>query len=175
MFERTVSSNSEKAYEELRKVLLRNKCKIVAEENPNFISVEQGSFWGVTPTGVKKKISFHFFPQESGTRILSNSSLAPDWVYSCVVSYVLLGVFALIFWWGIVDLEASIIAQRWSLWGGLAEFLGYTGFQQAWNVVNLLKIMVISLAVVIVIGVVADIYIYTRKDSFSETLLKFIP
>ena len=40
LFERVVSLEAQKAYEELRAALLRNRCKIVAEEPLKGVTVE---------------------------------------------------------------------------------------------------------------------------------------
>ena len=43
---RVVSMDISKAYEELKKLLRENKCRIVEEEPPNKIVVEHGSVFG---------------------------------------------------------------------------------------------------------------------------------
>jgi hypothetical protein len=50
LVERTVSLEVEKAYSELKAHLLEKNCKITAEEAPTFISVKQGSLWGISPS-----------------------------------------------------------------------------------------------------------------------------
>jgi hypothetical protein len=115
LFERIVSLEVQKAHEELRNLLLKTKCKIVAEEPLKDITVEQGSLWGVSPKGVKK-ISFNFLPHNSGTRIVSISSLTSDWINISILSYGIIGISALVLGWITIDVEASIVARR-SFWG----------------------------------------------------------
>ena len=89
MIERVVGLAPEKAFEELRNLLLKSKCKITAEEQTKSITVEQGSLWGASPKGVK--IDFHFLPKNSGTRVVSTSSLTSDFIMLSVVGYILVG------------------------------------------------------------------------------------
>jgi hypothetical protein len=175
LFERVVSLEAQKAYEELRAALLRNRCKIVAEEPLKSVTVEQGSLWGVSPKGAKKKITFRLFPHDSKTRIVSVSSLTSGWVGASIFSYVLGIVLASIFGWIAMDLEASITAQRRSFWGWLAEALGYTGFREALRIANLLKITSIVLFVMVITFIVIGVFIYVKRDSFSEEILRLLP
>lgn len=175
MFERVVSSKLEKSFEELRNLLLSQKCKIISEEHPKSITVEQGSLWGISSKGVKKVIDFHLLPHNSGTRIVSTSSLSSVWTVVSVLGYAVGGVFSFIFWWIATDLEASIVAERESFWGWLAEAFGYAGYRQALVLINVFKIVAIFLVVIIVISVIVDVYLFARKDSFSEEILKLLP
>jgi hypothetical protein len=175
LFERVVSLEVQKAYEELRNILLKNNCKIIAEEPSKSITVEHGSLWGVSSKGVKKKISFNLLPHNSGTRIVSISSLTSDWINISIFGYGLIGIFAFIFGWIAIDLEALITARRGSFWGWLAEAFGYTGFQEALVVVNLFKILSIFSVIVLIVSMIIDIYIYARRNSFSEEVLRLLP
>jgi len=69
-------------------------------------------FWGVTPKGVKKKIIFNFLPHNSGTRIVSISSVTSDWIIISIFGCVLYGIFAFLLGWMAIDLEASIMAKK---------------------------------------------------------------
>lgn len=155
MIERIVKLAPEKAFEELKNFLLRNKCKITAEEHSKSITVEQGSLWGVSPKGVKKIISFHFLPKDSETRIVSISSLTSDWIILSISSYVLAGIFIPLFWWFAIYLESS-------------------GFYEPLEI-NLFKILSMFLAIVTIVGIIFDVYIYARKNSFAEETLRLLP
>jgi len=107
--------------------------------------------------------------------MVSTSSLASDWIILSVFGYVLAGIFSPFFWWLAIDLEAYVTARRGSFWGWLAEAFGYTGFQEALTLINLLKILSIFMAILLVVTIVADVYIYARKDSFAEETLRLLP
>lgn len=175
MFERVLSSNVEKAYEELKDLLLKRNCKIVSEEQQKFIQVEQGSVWGMSPKGVKKVISFHLSSRNSGTRVASTSSLTSNWLSLCAIGYMIFAVLISIFWWIAVDLETYVTAQRGSFWGWLAEAFGYTGYQQALALINYFRIFSVLLAVGLIASVVIDVVIYVRRNSFAEETLRLLP
>jgi len=65
--------------------------------------------------------------------------------------------------------------EKESFWGRLAEALGYTGFREALALVNLLKIISIFLVILLIVSIVCDVYVYARKDSFSEEVLGLLP
>lgn len=155
LFERVVSLEVEKAYEELKNLLLNRKCKIVAEERSKSIRVEQGSLWGVSPKGVKKTISFHLHPKNSETRIAGVSSLASDWIIISTLSYVIAGILSPFSWLFAIDLESS-------------------GFYSTWAI-SYFKITSILLAIVVIVGIIWDIFIYAGKDSFAEETLRLLP
>jgi hypothetical protein len=175
MFERVVSLEVSKAYEELKDALLKRDCKIVGEVPPRSIAVEQGSLWGLSPKGVKKRVTFDLFPYDSKTRVVSFSSLTSDWIGLSVVGYALLVVLGSMLGWIAADLEAYIMARRQSFWGWLAEALGYTGFREALVMVGLLKVLSIVCFVVLIVGIIVDAYCYAKRDSFSEEVLRSLP
>jgi hypothetical protein len=53
-----VSMDISKTYEELKKPLLENKCRIVEEEPPHKIIAEHGWVFTTSPTKVEKVIAF---------------------------------------------------------------------------------------------------------------------
>jgi hypothetical protein len=159
MFERVVSLEVSKAYEELKDALLKRDCKIVGEVPPRSIAVEQGSLWGLSPKGVKKRVTFDLFPYDSKTRVVSFSSLTSDWIGLSVVGYALLVVLGSMLGWIAADLEA----------------LGYTGFREALVMVGLLKVLSIVCFVVLIVGIIVDAYCYAKRDSFSEEVLRSLP
>jgi hypothetical protein len=175
LFERIVSLEIQKAYEELKNILFKNNCKIVAEEPPKSITVEHGSLWGSSPKSVKKRITFNLIPYDSKTRIVSVSSLASDWINASIFGYALIITLGFLVGWMAMDLEASITAERRSFWGWLLELFGYTGFREALAMVNLLKILSTIFFAILIVGIIIDVYIYARRDLFSEGILRLLP
>lgn len=168
LFEKTVSVEVVKAYEELRKLLFRNRCKIISEENPKSIKVEQGSLWRVTPKRVKKTVSFYFIPNGSETRVITNSSLTVDLMLVSLLGYVLAGIFAFMFQWLAVDLDAYIKGGG-IIWKSLA--FSYIDIKQPLFMVTLFKTLSTVSLIVLIYFILADIYVYLRKDSFAEKIL----
>ena len=175
MFERIFSLEPDKTYEELKSILLRNRCKIIAEEQPKYISVKQGSLWGISPKDTKKVVNFHLSAQDSKTRIVSTASLSSDSIILSGFGFVFLGIIALLNWWIAVDLESVIMTQKISFWGGLLEFFDFMGYQEALIFVNNLKILTIVIVFVFIVLAIIDGYVYARKDAFAEEKLGLLP
>lgn len=75
MIERVVSLDIQKTYEELRSILLENNCRIITEEPLKSIIVEHGYPSSLSSRETWKRISFHLFPDSTGTRIIGSSSI----------------------------------------------------------------------------------------------------
>jgi hypothetical protein len=157
MIERITSLTPEKAYEELKNLLFRNNCRIVFEEYPKRIEVEQGSLLSITPRGVKKRISFTLLPHNSGARIVAISSFTRDWESYSILSYMLCIIIAFLLGWMSIELE--VLAER----GIFAVFYWYC------------RIASILLLIIVVVGIIIDLYLYARRNSFSEEVLRLIP
>lgn len=155
MIERIIHLTPEKAYEELKNLLLKNNCKIVAEEHSKSIKVEQGSLWGVSPKGVKKIISFHLLPKNSETRIVSVSSFTSDWIILSGLAYVIMGILSPLFWSFAIGLESSGLYETW--------------------VINYFRFTSILFVLAVIVGIIWDVFIYARKDSFAEETLRLLP
>jgi len=84
LIERTVSLDPQKAYEELRNLLLKIGCKIVREDPPRSIEVEHGNVYGYTPKSIEKRITFTLIPYGNTKKIISNTSLTKDHIHANV-------------------------------------------------------------------------------------------
>lgn len=166
MIERIVRLTPEMAYEELRKILLKQKCKITEEDSPKTITVEHGSLWEYSPRTAQKKISFHLVPHNSHTRIVSITSLTSSHFAWAIFGVVLAAFGSGFFWWFALDMEAEI--------KGL-EQLGYTGFEGALILVNVLKILALILVIILGISIIHEIYIYAQREAVAKELLSLLP
>ena len=75
-----------KAYEELKRLLCENKCRIAEEEPPSKIIVEHGSAFGFSPTSIEKVVAFYLMPVDSKTRIIAETSLTSDYKHRVIFS-----------------------------------------------------------------------------------------
>ena len=171
MFEKVVGLEIEKVYSGLKDFLLKSDCKIISEEPPIFISVKQGSIWGVSPRSAKKIVSYRLFPLDSGTRIASSSSLTSDWKNLSIIGSVLSVIVTLLCFWIAVDLDAYITTQKPSNWSWLAGAYGYTGFQRALILTNLTKILAVFLAITLALEILVAVYVSVRINAFAEESL----
>ena len=161
-----------KAHADLKAFLLRKGCKVVAEEPPTFISVKQGSLWGISPRTAKKVVRYSLSPVDSGTQITVSSSLASDWKNLTIIGSALAVLLMALCWWITTDLEAFIITQEPSYWSWIATVDGYIDFQTGQMFVGLTRMLAVFLAIVIAIEAVIAVYAHFRINSFAEENLK---
>jgi len=166
-----------KAYEELKRLLRENKCRIVEEEPPSKIIVEHGSAFGFSPTSIEKVITFYLMPVDSKTRIIAETSLTSDYKLGGifgVVLYILLLV--------IIGLFVSLVQALLELVMPLVErfeshippYVMAELRSHVDMVNNMFSILVFIAIIGIVIGVIWGIYVYWKRDSFAENILKLL-
>jgi hypothetical protein len=155
----------------LKALLLKKDCRIVAEEPPTFISVKQGSLWGISPRTAKKVVSYCLAPVDSGTRISCSSSLASDWKNLTVIGSALAVLVMALCWWIAADLEAFMIMQEPSYWSWIVTVDGYIDSQTAQMFAGLTRMLAIFLAIIIAIEAVIAVYAYFRVNVFAEEAL----
>jgi len=171
LVERTVGLEVEKAYEELKALLLEKNCRIVAEEAPRLISVRQGSLWGISPRTAKKMVTYRLAPVDSGTRITCSSSLASDWKNLTIIGTALAVLVASLCWWIASDLDAFMTTQQPSYWSWLVTVDGYIDFQTEQMLASLTRMLAVFLAIIIAAEVVIAVYAYFRINAFAEETL----
>jgi hypothetical protein len=171
LLERSVGLEIEKAYSEMRAILLEKGCRIVSEEPPQQISIEHGSLFGVSPKSAKKVVSYQLFPRESGTRIVGCSSVSSGWSNLTFWGNVIAGVVAIVFWWIASDIASLIVGGASGYWTWLAVAFGYPHIQYTLFMINLTRALSIVLVVIILLEIL-DVFVVWRKiDTFAaETL-----
>jgi hypothetical protein len=162
---------SDKTYAELKVLLLKRGCTLLAEEPPVLISVKQGSLWGVSPKTAKKVVTYRLARVDSGTRITCSSSLASDWKNLTVIGTALAVLVAAVCWWIAVDLDTFIVTQQPSYWSWIATVDGYTDFQTAQIFAGLARMLAVFLAIIIAIEAAVAVYAHFRINAFAEEIL----
>jgi hypothetical protein len=157
-----------KAYAELKALLLRKGCKILAEESPTLITVKQGSLWGVSPRTAKKVMTYQLAPVDSGTRITCSSALASDWKNLTIIGTALAVLVASLCWWIASDLDAFVTTQQPSYWSWLVMVDGYVDFQTARLLAGLTRVLAVFLAIIIAAELVIAVYTHFRINAFAE-------
>jgi hypothetical protein len=153
------------AYADLKALLLRKGCKVVAEKPPTFISVKQGSLWGISPRTAKKVVSYRLSPVDSGTRISCSSSLASDWKNLTIIGSALAVLVMALCWWIAADLEAFMITQEPNYWSWIGMVDSYIDFQTG-------QMLTVFLAIIIALEAVIAVYAHFRINAFAEENLK---
>jgi hypothetical protein len=168
LLERTVGLKIEKAHAELKALLLQKGCRIIAEEAPTLISVNQGSLWGISPKTAKKVVTYRLVSVDSETRITSCSSLASDWKNLTIIGIALSVLVASLCGWIAIDLDAFMISQQPSYWSWISTVDGYVDFQTAETFISLTRMLAIFLAIIIALETVIAVYAHLRINAFAE-------
>ena len=174
MVESTTSPPIEQTYTRLKKILLDNKCKLIAEKPPTYICVTQGSLTGILPMSAKKVVSFNLSSEGSVTKIESSSQIAADWknltLYGSILAAVLIGVFM----WIAIDMNIYIETGKPVVWAWLAQMYGSYDPWGAIFMISLIQALAIFLALTIVFEILIVIYVYPRKNAFSLQVIEKI-
>ena len=171
MLERTVGLQIEQAFVELKAILLARGGRIVTEEPPKYISVKQGSLWGISSGTAKKIVSYRLAPVDSGTQITSSSSLASDWKNLTVIGTALAVLVASLCLWISMDLHAFMTTQQPSYWSWIATVDGYIDLQAAQMFAGLTRLLAVFLAIIIILEAVVAFYAHFRINAFTEETL----
>ena len=171
MLERSIDLEIEKGYSELRTILLEKGGRIVAEEPPKIISIQYGSLRGISPKGAKKIVSYQFFPNKSGTRIISRSSISSDWANLTLWGNIIAGIVAVIFWWIATDMENFVVDGILGFWTGFARAFGYPAVQYVFFMINVIRALSIVLVVTIILEILDVFIVYNKINSFAEETL----
>ena len=171
MLERSVSLEIEKAYSKLKTILLQKGSKVVSEEPPKQISIEHGSLRGVTPKSAKKLVKYDSSPHDSGTRIISHSSISPDWAKLTLWGNIMAGIVAAMFWWIATDMNNLALDGTTGYWTWLARAFGYPDIRYLSFMINVTKALSIVLVATIILEILDLIIVHRMIDTFAaETL-----
>ena len=171
LVERTVGLEVEKAYAKLKALLLVKHCKIIAEEAPVFISVRQGSLWGISPATAKKNMNYRLTAANSGTQITCSSSLASDWKNLTIIGCALVMVVASLCLWISMDLNELVTIQQQSYWSWIATVGSYIDLQTAQMFAGLTYMLTVFLKIILALEMAIVVYIHFRTDTFAEKTL----
>jgi hypothetical protein len=171
LVERTISLNVEKAFAELKAVLVDKNCKVTAEEAPSHISVRQGSLWGISPVSAKKNLDFRLDAVEGGTRITFSSGLASDWKNLTIIGCVLSVVVVVLCLWIAVDLDALVATQQQGYWSWIATVDGYIDAQTAELFAGFTRLLAVFLAIILAAEVAIVVYVQSKINMFAEEAL----
>jgi hypothetical protein len=169
--ERISSLKIESAYSEVKTLLLEKGSKIVSEEPPKHILIRHGSLWGISPKYAKKIVSYRIFPHKSGIKIVSSSSISPDWLNLTLWGNIIAGAVAVVFWWIASDISNYLANRNLGYWTWLAQAFGYPHAQRAFFMINLTKALSIILVITILLEILDVFIVYRKIDTFAKEIL----
>ena len=161
----------DQAFNELKNILLKEKCKIITEDPPKYILVKQGSLNGVLPKSAKKIIKFYLSSEGTGTKITSSTEIASDWTNMTLFGNMLAAVLAGIFFWIASDMQNFLETAKASYWSWLAQGYGYPDLSNTLFMINVTRALAVFLVVAIIAEILIVVYVYPRKNAFAEITL----
>ena len=172
MPEKTTSVPIEQAYSQLRSIIINNKCKITSENPPQYIQVKQGSLNGMQPKNAKKLIEFHLSPEGTGTRIKSSTKIASDWTNLAIFGSVAAAFMTGILLWIAADMQNYVETAKPGFWTWLSKAYGYPDLQKTYFIIEFTRALAVFLIAAIAVEVLIVAYVYPRKDTFAQEILR---
>jgi hypothetical protein len=173
LFEKNVVLGLSDVYSKLKASLIKNGCKIVAEEVPTQISIVQGSVWGVSPKAAKKNINFRLSESEGKTHVLGSSVWTQGYKMLTLVGSVLSATLLLLCVWIFLSINSYISTFKTNYWSWLASSQGFMNLQKAHLFINLTEVIVVFLAISLIAEIIVVAFAHSKIDSFAlETLEK---
>ena len=171
MLKRSIVLEIEKAYSELKTILVERGSKIISEAPPEHISIQHGSLRGVSPKSAKKIVNFQMFQNKTITKIEVDSTLSSDWINLTLVGNIIAGFVAAAFWWIASDIADLVVNGNSGYWTWLAEVFGYPNVQYTLFMSNVLKALSIVLVFTIILEILDFFIVYRRIDAFAQEVL----
>jgi hypothetical protein len=168
---RDVSTEIKSTYLELKGLLLKKDCKIVSEEPPKHISVCHGSLRGVSPRNAKKLVDLRICQHNSGSRIVTQSTVSSDWAKLTLWGNVAAGIVAAMFWWIASDIATLLAVGKSGYWTFLAQAFGYPNVQYAFFMVGITRALSVILGVTIILEMLDVVIVYRKINQFAEETL----
>ena len=171
LLERSVSLEIEKAYPDLKAILVGKDCRIISEKPPKLILAKQGSLWGLSPRSAKKTIDVTLLQVNSGTKVTCTSRLGSDWKNITVVGCVLAAVLVGLCLWITFDLNAFMVTGKPSFWSWIITVNGNVDFQIGRTLVGLTTALAVFLSAIIFLEIAIVAYVHYRIDEFADEIL----
>jgi hypothetical protein len=162
----------ESTYSELKALLLEKDCKIVSEEPPEHILVCHGSLRGVSPRSAKKIVDFQIRQHNSGSRMVTQSSVSSDWANLTLWGNVAAGIVAAIFWWIASDITMLLVNGKIGYWAFLAEAFGFPNIQYAFFMIDITRALSVVLVITIILEILDVFIVYKKINTFAEEILR---
>ncbi len=159
-------------FSKLKASLIRNNCKIIAEEPLKIIEILQGSLWGTSPKTAQKKTQYRLRQNAQGTYIASTSSLTSGYI-NLTLSGVALSIgLMLLCIWIALDLQTYSLMGAQGFWGWLVQINGRVDSGVTASLIRLSWILATFLAATLVAESLVISWIRSRIDALAEEILK---
>jgi hypothetical protein len=169
--EHLINLSAKEIYFKIKQFLKTNSYKIIIDEPSSYLSIAQGSIWGILPNTAKKTIRFHFDSIKTGTRIYFSSSFAPEWKKLTIVGYVFSFFLTILSLWINIDLDNYIISGNPSFWSWIATSANTTDINSVQSFSNIAKTLAFFLILILLVESILVIYSRFRINDVAEEIL----
>ncbi|BDB97495.1 hypothetical protein [Saccharolobus caldissimus] len=149
MKEKIVDMDTNTAFNELKRILFANGCKIISEDPPRSITVRHGTLWATSPKNFPKTVRFYLYPQGTKTRIVAVTSYSESYISMSIIIIILVIIFI-----AIVNSSLALLPE----------------FNR-----RIVEALLTLLYIIIVFAAITGVYNYVKKDSFAEEILRILP
>jgi hypothetical protein len=135
---------------------------------------------GYTPKSIEKRITFTLIPYANTTRIISNTSLTKDHIYTNVTLTSFLILFAVSFKLISFIMDNIVSSMRLVIPMPISprnpqELIIYNIYDNAISTPLIATILFYIILIISIFSIASNIYSYLRRDRFSEEILKYMP
>lgn len=157
--EKTVGMSHEKAFEAVKRAVLEKyTCRVIKEEPPYILVVEQlPTPWKYKPPEAPKYITFHLYPVgQSFTKIIATSTLHHEYTRRVLFSYIGIGALIVFLYFIIISMIAGYVRRILD-----EDFLA-----------TLVLLMPPLLSVILIIAGIENYRSYKHKDDIAKSVLE---
>ncbi len=174
LLEKKVALPIEKAYMQLKDILLQKKCKIIEDKPPEYLLVKQGSLFGTSPKSAKKIVNFQLSSEGNITKITGSTEITPDWknitLYGTILAAFLVGIFM----WIAIDLQNYLQTAKPNNWSWILPTNSYIDPSSTTHLIQITIALAIFLIITIAAEILIAFYVYSRKKQFAQECLNAI-
>ncbi len=169
--ERLVNLKINEIYSEMKQFLMDRNYPIIVDEPSVYLSIKQGSIWGILPRTAKKIINYTFSSTKSGTRIHFSSSFAPEWKQLTIIGYIFSILLIGLSFWISTDLNHYLLTGNTGFWSWIATSVNSTGFNSAQSFSDLARILTLFLILILLVETFLVIYSHSKINGVAEEIL----
>jgi hypothetical protein len=168
----SVNVELNEVYSKLKASLIKNKCKIIAEEPPTIVLAIQGSLWGTSAKTAQKKTQYQLRQDFQRTCIVSTSNLTSGYINLTLFGVALSIGLLLICVWIALDLQTYSSTGVQGFWGWLVQISGRINLDLATLFIRLGWILAAFLAATLVAESIVVARVRSRINVFAAEILK---
>ena len=132
---------------------------IIVDTPPVFLSIKQGSIWGISPRTAKKIIKYSFTSKKSRTKINYSSEFSPDWKKLTIVGYIFSFLLIGLLFWINTNIQKYLLTGNPGFWAWITKS-NLTNLSLAQSLLDFTRILALFLLVAVFVETIIVFYSY---------------